>query len=56
MSNQNEKPPILRTGFGLNSPKTQVAGEGARDLQQIREALGQKARIGAYHDSNSDKR
>jgi hypothetical protein len=46
------KPPILRTGFGLNAPKTERAGEGARNLAEIREALEQKAKIGDYHDSS----
>jgi hypothetical protein len=53
MSNTpKEKPPILRTGYGLDAPKTQRAGEGARNLQEIRESLEQKAKIGQYHDSS----
>jgi hypothetical protein len=48
----DEKPPILHNTFGINAPKTEKAGQGARDLAEIRQALEQKAKLGDYHDSS----
>ena len=47
------KPPILTNTFGLNAPKTERAGVGARNLQEIRKSLAVKPRLGDYNNSNN---
>jgi hypothetical protein len=55
MSKPNiERPEVLVNTFGKNAPAIDRAGVGARNLQEIRESLAVKPRLGDYH--NSDKR
>jgi hypothetical protein len=56
MNNQNEKPPILTNTCGYNAPAIAKAGQGARNLAEIKQGLEHKTRLGDYDNSNSDKR
>jgi hypothetical protein len=56
MSENTKQPDILVDTFGKDAPAAAKAGQGARTLDEIKQATEARTRPGQYNNSNSDNR
>ena len=52
MADTTKTPEVHVDVHGLNAPAISKAGVGARTLQEIKQGVEQKPKLGAYHDSS----